>query len=121
MNNYNIEELCNNFEESCGMMKEATLAGDYKTNNREGKRIKKILRIFEKDKIIAEKCIEILFKSSNPVTITEIATYCLANDYKVAFAENVLNVLADEKLNGIFGFNAKMTLKVWKEKGSIRI
>ena len=121
MKNYNIEELCNNFEESCEKMKEATLSGDYKTKNREDKNIKKILKIFEKDKIVAEKCIEILFNSLNPVTITEIATYCLANDYKVAFAENVLNVLADDKQNGIFGFNAKMTLKVWKEKGNIRI
>jgi len=36
-------------------------------------------------------------------------------------AEKILQEIASDKSNGILGFNAEMTLKVWKEQGYLKI
>ena len=35
--------------------------------------------------------------------------------------EETLIEIRDDDSNGIFSFNAEMTLKVWKEKGCLRV
>ena len=49
MRKYTIDEIVEIYEKSGKLMYDATLSGDYKTNNREGKRLTKIYKIFEAD------------------------------------------------------------------------
>ena len=106
--------------EDCGSkMYQATLNGDYKTNNREGDKLLEIFKVFEKNRELANECIEELLKSNNVVVRTKAAAYCLALNEKTKNAELVLEEIS--KKNGIFGFNAKMVLKVWHENGKIEV
>ena len=43
-------------------MYQATLSGDYKTNNREGDKLVKIFKVFEQDRDLAKECIMELLK-----------------------------------------------------------
>ena len=47
MKNYTVDEIIEIYEKSGKLMYDATLSGDYKTNNREGKRLTKIYKLFE--------------------------------------------------------------------------
>ncbi|MDD5928542.1 MAG: hypothetical protein PUC37_01940 [Spirochaetales bacterium] len=118
---YTTDEILEIYENAGKILYEATLNGDYKSSNKEGKRLIKIFKIFEKETEFGHQCIDRLFESSNIVIKTEAAAYCLALNYKVPYAESVLQEIADNPDNKIFGFNAKMTLKVWKQNGYLEI
>ena len=121
MKKYTVEEIFRIYEESGKLMYNATLSGDYRTNNREGKRLTALFKKFEKDVEYGHTCIDKLFESNNVVVRTEAAAYCLALNYNTASAVAALQEIADNPNNGIFGFNAKMTLKVWREQGYLKI
>lgn len=115
------DEIIRQYEESGKLMYDATLSGDYKINNRENAKLTKIFKLFEQDRKLAEECITELLKSSNVVIRSKAAAYCLALRDRIDMAEIVLEEISNNPENGIFGFNAKMTLKVWKEKGLLTI
>lgn len=115
------ESIVQQYEESGKLMYDATLSGDYKTNNKEAAKLVKIFKLFEQDRKLAEECIAELLKSKNVVIQTKAAAYCLALGNQIDIAENVLAEISNNPQNGIFGFNAKMTLQVWKEKGILTI
>ena len=50
-----------------------------------------------------------------------MAAFCLALGENINEAEKILYEISNEKENGIFAFNAKMTLKVWKEEGCLKL
>ena len=52
---------------------------------------------------------------------TKAAAYCLSMNYNIDYAVSVLQEIADNPDNGIFGFNAEMTLKVWRKNGYLKI
>lgn len=106
---------------SCQIMQEATLSGDYKKNNAEGKKVIKIFKTFEKDLQFAQDCLAILLNDDNIVVRTKAAAHCLALNIRVGEALGVLESVALDEKNGIFGFNAKMTLKVWREQGYLKV
>lgn len=114
-------EILSQYEKSGEIMYHATLNGDYKSNNREGAKLVRIFKLFEKDVSFAMECIEDMMKSNNVVVRTKAAAYCLALRKNIEAAERVLKEISDDPSNGIFGFNAKMTLKVWHEQGELRI
>ncbi len=118
---YTIDEVEKIYEESCKLMYLATLDGKYKIGNREGKKLSKIFFMMEKDIEWGQKCIDKMIQSDNVVLKTEMAAYSLALNYNIDRAVSVLEHIANDPLNGIFGFNAKMTLKVWKENGCLKI
>ena len=109
------------FEESGKLMYNGTLTGDYKTCNRENDKLIKIYKFFEKDKDFAWECISEMLKSSNVVVRAKAASYCLALNMHTDIAQETLIEIRDDGSNGIFSFNAKMTLKVWEEKGCLRV
>lgn len=115
------EKILGQYEKSGEIIYHATLNGDYKSNNREGAKLVRIFKLFEQDEAFAMECIEDLIKSNNVVVRAEAAAYCLALKKNITFAENVLKEISNDPANGIFGFNAKMTLKVWYEQGELRI
>ena len=121
MKKYSKEEVLRQYEESGKIMYQATLAGDYKANNKEGKRLLKFFKYFENDREFARECIKDMLNSENVVVRTKAAAYCLALNENVNVAIEVLSEISSKKENGIFGFNAKMTLEVWEKQGCLRI
>jgi len=121
MKNYTVDEIIEIYEKSGKLMYDATLSGDYKTNNREGKRLTKIYKLFELNYEFGYQCIDKLIKSNNVVIKTKAAAYCLSMNYNIDYAVSVLQEIADNPDNGIFGFNAEMTLKVWRKNGYLKI
>ena len=121
MNNYSIDEVFNIYEQSGIAIYNATMSGDHKTNNREGRYLLKFFKYFENNEEFGHLCIDKLFESSNVVVKIKAASYCLALGYKTEYAVSVLEAIANNPENGIFRFNAEMTLKVWKEKGCLRL
>ena len=121
MKKYNSDEIIEIFEKSCRIIYDCTLSGEYKMTNKEAKRLISLFKKFEKEPELAHKCIDKLLSSNNVVARTKAAAYCLALDYKIDVAVNVLYEISQNVDNGIFGFNADMTLKVWKQQGYIKI
>lgn len=121
MKEYSKDSIIEQYEKSCEIMYQATLDGDYKRNNKEGAKLLKIFKYFEQNRELAFECISEMFHSKNVVVRTEAAAYCLALNERTEIAEKVLKEIADDESNGIFGFNAKMTLQVWKENGFLKI
>ena len=115
------ENIIKQYEKSGSVMMRATLEGDYRKNNKEGKKLTEIFKQFEVDKELAMSCLPELMKSNNVVVKTKGAAYCLALNMMVNTAENLLNEISNDPKNGIFGFNAKMVLKVWHENGKLEI
>lgn len=115
------ENIIKQYEKSGSVMMRATLEGDYRKNNKEGKKLTEIFKQFEVDKDLAMSCLPELMKSNNVVVKTKGAAYCLALNMMVNTAENLLNEISNDPKNGIFGFNAKMVLKVWHENGKLEI
>ena len=121
MKKYDKENILEQYEKSGKIMYQATLNGDYKSNNIEGKKLVKIFKIFEKDKELARICVSEMLKSENIVVKTKAAAYCLALGMDIDIAQRVLLEISENEDNGIFGFNAKMTLGVWQKQGYLNI
>lgn len=115
------EDIIKQYEISGEIIYRSTLTGDYKANNKEGAKLVRIFKKFEEDETFAMECIGELLKSDNIVVRTEAAAYCLALNRNIAEAEKLLQAISEDPGNGIFGFNAKMTLKVWREQGFLKI
>lgn len=120
MKKYTKEEVLRKYEECGKLIYQAGLNGDYKTHNREGAKLVRIFKYFEKNREFALDCINDMFCSENSVVRTKAAAYCLALRENIELAEQTLREIREIEDN-IWGFNAEMTLKVWKEKGSLRI
>jgi hypothetical protein len=52
---------------------------------------------------------------------TKAAAHCLALNIKINEAIRVLELVATDEKNGIFGFNAKMILDVWRQQGNLKV
>lgn len=109
------------FEKSGAIRYEATLNGDYRRSNREKPKLARVFKIFEEDHMFAQACIFEMIKSKNIVVRTDAAAYCLALKIDIDLGKEVLEEISKEPSNGIFGFIAQMTLKVWRENGELRM
>ena len=116
-----VNSVISFYEKSGAIRYNATLSGDYKTNNKERPKLIRMYKLFEKDRTFAMECISEMLKSSNVVVRTDAAAYCLALRENINVAEKVLHEISADDKNGIFGFNALMTLKVWQEKGELQL
>ncbi len=121
MKRYTVEKIIDIFEESGLKMYDATLTGNYRVNNREGKRLTQLFKLFENDVEFGMQCIDRLLESENVVVKSTAAAYSLALNYNVNRAIIVLKEIAGDNKNGIFAFNADMTIKEWEKKGSLKI
>ena len=109
------------FEKSGQIRYDATLNGDYKSNNKEKSKLRRVFKMFEEDDAFAQECISMMLRSSNVVVRTDAAAYCLALKHNTDLGEKILEEISSDPTNGIFGFNAKMTLKAWRENGELRM
>lgn len=121
MKTYTKEDVLKQYEESCRIMYEATEIGDYKTNNKEGKKLIKIFKYFENNREFAMECINEMLCHEHVLVRTKAAAYCLALKENVEAGERVLEEISQEKSFGIYRFNAEMTLKVWREQGYLKL
>ena len=119
--NWSKSDILNQYINSGIIMHKATLEGDYKTNNKEGKTITKLFKYLENNLELAKETLPTLFDNENVVTRTKAAAHCLALKICVREAEKIIEEAAVDDKNGIFGFNAQMTLKVWREQGHLEI
>lgn len=78
MKKYSVDEIIEIYENAGKILYDSTLSGDYKSSNKEGSRLTKLFKIFEKDQEFGQRCIDKLFESKNVVIRTEAASYCLA-------------------------------------------
>ena len=115
------DAIIKQYEISGAIMYDATYSGDYKTGNREGNKLLKIFKMFEQDVDFGMMCIAELLKSENVVVRSKAAAYCLALRRDVEIGERVLEEISRNPANGIYRFNAEMTLKVWREKGELQL
>lgn len=121
MKKFDTDNIIHQYEESGKIIYQATLDGDYKKNNREGVKLIKFFKLFEQDRELARECITELLKGNNVVVRTKAAAYCLALNERTDTAESILEEISNTPQYGIFSFNAKMTLKVWRESGKLEI
>ena len=121
MKQYSIETVISDFEKSGEVIFRLANTDDYVISNREWKKLVKYFKIFEKNLEFGYQCIDRLIESSNVVVKTKAAAYSLALSYNTSRAISVLEEIANNSGNGIFRFNAEMTLKVWREQGYLKI
>lgn len=105
MKKYTVEEIKNIYEVSGNLMYEATLPGDYKTNNRKGNRLLRLFKYFEKNIEFGYQCINALLDSEVLVVRIEAASYCLSLNYNIDVTESILQKIAE---NSQAGFLALM-------------
>ena len=102
-------------------MYETALSSDYKRGNEEGKKIILIFKILEKNRELALSSIPVLLSDSNVVTRSKAASHCLSLGINIDDAVKVLENVVKEEKGNIFGFNAQMTLKVWRGQGYLKV
>lgn len=114
-------EIINQYETSGKIMFEEIHNGDWKKHDREGAKLLKIFKMFEKNPDFAMECIEELLKSKNVVVRSEGAAYCLALKRNIEAGERILEEISREPSYRLYQLNAEMTLKVWREKGELQL
>ncbi|MEG1719567.1 MAG: DUF2019 domain-containing protein [Clostridia bacterium] len=113
------EEIIKRYIECCIKMETATLDGDYKTNNYEGKKLNKIYNQILSQPNLAQLTLPTLLYYDNIIVRTYAAAHCIELQMLVKESKKVLKKIAKDKNNGILGFNAEMTLQVYKEEGKL--
>ncbi|NLB81904.1 MAG: hypothetical protein GX800_09940 [Clostridiaceae bacterium] len=108
------QEIVNLHIESDKISDIATVEGDYRTNNREGKKINKLFTLLAHDIELAQEVYGILLDYDNITTRTEAAAACLKLSIHKNKAVQVLEELSKRNDIGIRRLNAEMTLRVWR-------
>jgi len=121
-NEISENEIIKQYIEICLIIHKANLNGDYKTSNKEGKKIIKLFKYLEKNIEVAKRVLPILFKHENVCVRIEGAAQCLSLKIFVDEAEKVLEIDLLIKEHGfIYRNEAEQTLKQWREKGYLKI
>lgn len=72
------DEILAQYAESGAVMEKATLEGDYRTNNSEGRVVLEIYKFLERNKELASITLPLLLPDGNAGTRTIVAAHCLA-------------------------------------------
>ena len=121
MKQMNKEQIISQYETSGKIMFEEIHNGDWKKHDREGAKLLKLFKMFEKNPDFAMECIDELLKSENVVVRSKGAAYCLALKRNIETGERILEEISRNPSNRIYRLNAEMTLKVWREKGELQL
>jgi hypothetical protein len=111
------QAVINQYIETCNILKETTPEGDYKRENKEWKKIVKIFKILENNTELANNTLPLLFDNENVVVRSKAAAHCIALNIRVNESKEILEEIAQDERYGIFGFEAEMGLKVWRDRG----
>ncbi len=121
MKKYTKEEIFEQFEVICAILYRSNETGDYKTGNKEYKKLVKIFKYFEENKEFAIDCLKELLYNESVVVSNKAAGFSLALNENVDEATKVLLANSEKKNIGTFRLEAEMTLKVWKSRGYLCI
>jgi len=95
MKTYIKEDILKIYEESGKIIYQATLDGNYKLNNKEGKKLIKYFKYFETNRPFALSCISDMLSSENVVVRTKAAAYLLALNEDIDVAKSILSEISD--------------------------
>jgi len=105
----------------CGVIQgESTLTGDYKTGNKAARKLIKIYKLMEQDAQLAVYLLDTSFWHQNINVRIWAASHALGLNVKISEAIAILREISSKEDAGILGFNAEMTLKVYKEQGFLK-
>lgn len=121
MKKYSKEDILRQFEVSCDILYHSDETGDYKTGNKEQRKLVKIFKYFENNTVFAVDCLRELLQNESVVVSNRAAGWLLSLNEKVDEALKVLLLNSEKKEAGVFRFEAEMTLKVWKSQGYLRV
>lgn len=114
------QDIINTYVKLGRIQYESILSGKYTKVNKYSNKVQKMLRYLKENIEVAKKIFPQLLKNES-INVKGIASaHCLILGIYIEEAERILQEIASDKENGILGFEAEMTLKVWKE-GNLRI
>lgn len=98
--------------------RKSSVNGDHKTANKQYKVLKNIYDKIKKEKLEKDILLDLL--EVDDINVTGwAAAHLLGLDYEIERAKNILEEIVSLD-KGIASFSAKMVLKTWKEKGSLK-
>ncbi len=97
----------------------ASCEGDHKSANRYYTKLTKLYNIFLENDEIKQSALVLLLNDNNYAVQNWASAHCLGLGYMEKEAEDTLIVIVNLTPNEAPSFEAKMTLKVWKEKGTL--
>ncbi|MBN2894052.1 MAG: hypothetical protein JXL97_19435 [Bacteroidales bacterium] len=113
-----LEKIKDDYCKSAIAHRKASFQGEYKTANKEAKKLKEFFTLFLENKIDKKILVELL-ENEKVAIATWAAAHLLGLKYEMKKAEALLTKISNSDHLGMISFNAKMTLKVWKEKGEL--
>ena len=96
------------------IIESVSMTTDYKTNNREAKKLNKLFQELSSDIELAKEVYEILLNSDCRTTRGISSTECLRLGIYIDKAVENLEEIAKMKDIGIMSFSAEMSLKLWR-------
>ena len=121
-NSMSAQDVIKQYVETCNILRETALSGNYRRGNREGKKIVRVFKQLETDVELAKQALPQLFYEENVIVRVKSAAHCIVLNIFVDQAEKLLKEIADDENSyGMSAFEAKMTLKVWREQGYLKV
>jgi len=118
MKKNDIDKIKIQYINSAKEHRRASFSGDFKIANKEYKKLRKIFNDIQVNIIDRKFLIELLNGEELEVA-TWAAVHMLGLKFETKRAVKLLDNVARNDDLGMLSFNAKMTLKVWKEKGEL--
>jgi hypothetical protein len=109
-------EIERQYIESLLLIEQSDLSGEYKLGNKEVKKVIRLFKILEKNPEIARDVLTKLLEHKSVKVRIFAAGDCLSLKLFEAQAVEVLENISKSNKD-IFSFEAKMTLKVWRDQG----
>jgi len=116
--NKNIKKLIDDFITNAIIQGEATYQGDHKKGNKASNKLFKIGAIMEQNIAIAKEMLDVLLFHEHINVKIWAAGKAMDLKYRDKEAEKILEEISKMPDVGILGLNAKMSLKVRKEKNN---
>ena len=121
MNNYDIDEIVKDFGKACREMSDAYEKGKNQIGNKARAKAIAYYKRFIADRELFQKCMDILLQSENIAISSFSADLCLALDYRVNDALEILRKIRDRKEPDLDSFAALMTISSWENEGKVEI
>lgn len=115
----NIESILQQYKLAAGSHGNALQIGDKKTANKQYTVLKNIYKALQKDTQLQNEVLKMLLLDSNHHISAWAAAHSLGLMIHIEDANRVLEELSLRKDIGIARLDAEMTLKAWKEKGTL--
>ena len=121
MSKKDLKDHYDEFTNAAKLRDEAIKVGDSKTANRQYTILKRIFNKAQKDMVSAKEFYERLRNDKDTSVQIAACAYSLALGLDIAEAESILATLSQNTGIGISRLEAEMTLKVWKERGYLKV